>query len=115
MVGYDDSYYKVLIDFELSRVYTLMEDLDKAGEYVEKGIAAIKSNTGNDAGSSYLVDAYLAQIEYLTNKTFMVKDRQSSSEEIEQLLQVSDKNIALIKLVNVEQAQDQEQEKSLIV
>ena len=82
--------------------------MDKAGACVDSGMAAIKLNTGNDIASPYLVDAYLAQIEYLTNKTFMVKDRQSGPEEIDQLLLVSDKNIALIKQVNVEQGQDQE-------
>ena len=30
MVGYDNSYYKILIDFELSRVYTLQDDLENA-------------------------------------------------------------------------------------
>ena len=48
MVGYDNSYYKILIDFELSRVYTLKDDLENACIYVEKGMDAIKSKPGGD-------------------------------------------------------------------
>ena len=62
MVGYEDSYYKILIDLELSRVFTLKDDLDQAGKCVEKGMAAIKAKPGGE-NSPYLVDAYLAHIE----------------------------------------------------
>ena len=113
MVGCDNSYYKILIDFELSRVYTLKDDLENACIYVEKGMDAIKSKSEGDT-SSYLVDAYLSQIEYLTNKTFLKKGEAPGSEDIERLLQVSDQNIALIRQINVEKKKNPE-EKQLIV
>ena len=59
MVGYDNSYYKILIDFELSRVYTLQDDLENACTYVDRGLNAIKSKPEGDT-SSYLVDGYLS-------------------------------------------------------
>ena len=113
MVGYDNSYYKILIDFELSRVYTLKDDLENACIYVEKGMDAIKSKPEGDT-SSFLVDGYLSQIEYLTNKTFLKKGEAPTSEDIERLLKVSDQNIALIRQINVEKKQNPE-EKQLIV
>ena len=48
------------------------------------------------------MDAYLSQIEYLTNKTFLKKGEAPGSEDIERLLQVSDQNIALIRQINVD-------------
>ena len=62
---------------------------------------AIKSKPGGDT-SSYLVDGYLSQIEYLTNKTFLKKGEAPTPEDIDQLLRVSDQNIALIRQINVE-------------
>ena len=109
MVGYDNSYYKILIDFELSRVYTLQDDLENAYINVEKGIDAIKSISDGDT-SSFLVDGYLSQIEYLTNKTFLKKGESPESEDIERLLEVSDQNIALIRQINVERKSSEEKQ-----
>ena len=74
---------------------------------------AIKSKPEGET-SSYLVDGYLSQIEYLTNKTFLKKGEAPTSEEIDQLLQVSDQNIALIRQINVVKKETSE-EKQLIV
>ena len=74
MLREEDTYYVALLNFELVRVHTIMNDLDTAKVHMDKGCSILTAKFGGET-SSIFIDAYLCMIEHTVNRTLETQNK----------------------------------------